>query len=123
MQNKQAGKAIVGRMLRRKRISNGEFQRHIAIDLGLANPSYLSMIENGTHPVPLKRLIDFGEAYKLERTETLAIVKLTSPEIWATLLNCIKVIGMNLNETKELDKEIDFIIEQAAIEADIKLLY
>lgn len=117
--NEQIAKAIVGSMLREVRLERGTSQRDIAVDLGLANPNYLSMIEKGTHAVPIKRLIDFGQSYRLSKTETLSIVKLTTPDIWSTVLSCLKLVGVEDAEIARIDKEVDGSIKKAAETAGV----
>ena len=47
--NESIAKAIIGNMLKRARIENKLVQREMAVEVGLANPNYLSMIEKGTN--------------------------------------------------------------------------
>lgn len=115
----QNSKVIVGALLQRSRLENGAFQREIAIELGLPSYNFLSMIESGRNAVPTKRLVDFGAAYRLRRLEILAIVKLTSPDLWQTVRCCTKEIGMAQGQWEELDTKIDEVIGSIACEQDI----
>lgn len=118
----QPSRIVVGALLKRARFENGSIQREIAIDLGLPNPNFLSMIESGRHSVPAKRLIDVGKAYCLKKFEILAIVKLTSPDLWETVLECTRQIGLTQDGCKDLNAKVDDVIEAITCDPDIKIV-
>lgn len=119
--NEQIGKVIVGSMLRKSRETNGYAQRDVAITLGLANPNYLSMIEKGTHTIPIKRLWDFINAYRLSKTHGLAVIKMTNEDIWTTIIMGVEACMASKAKVEELKTKVDEIIEAEASEAGVTL--
>lgn len=120
--SEQNSRIIVGGLLKRAKLENGAVHREIAIELGLRNPNFLSMIESGRYAVPKKRLIDVGIAYRLQRMEILAIVKLTSPDLWQTVRCCTQQIGMAKDEWDALDLKIDEVIGSISCDPDIRVV-
>jgi len=120
--NEQIGKAIVGNMLRRAREENGYAQRDIAVSLGLVNPNYLSMIEKGTHAIPIKRLWDFVTSYRLSKIHGLAAVKLVNNDVWSTVMMALSAAGMSDAKIKDLQLKVDGVIELEAGVAGLQLL-
>lgn len=112
----QNSRVMVGALLKRAKLESGSVHREIAIELGLRNPNFLSMIESGRYAVPKKRLIDVGVAYRLPRLEILAIVKLTAPDLWETVGCCTQLIGMAKDQWEELGVKIDEVIGSVACE-------
>lgn len=108
--NEQIGKAVVGGMLKRSREANGYAQRDVAMTLGLLHSNYLSMIEKGTHAIPLKRIWDFVSAYRLSNEYGLAVAKMTNFDAWGTILKGVEACGVPKAKVAALTEKIDEII-------------
>lgn len=102
----ETAKLIVGHMLRRQRLTLGFTLREMSILLGLPNPNYLSMIEKGTNFIPLRRLWDFVDVYRLDKISGLAILKLNSEDMWDSLVQGLKVCGVEGRKIQELSDQV-----------------
>jgi len=119
--SEQVGKVIVGDLLRRRRLDQGALQRDLAIDLGMANPNYLSMIEKGTHTIPVRRLGDFIKVYSLDKLEGLAIIRLTSHDVWYATKEALKLTENGEKVAKKIDKDTEKLIRAEANELGLTL--
>ncbi len=120
--NETIAKAIIGNMLRRTRIDGEQVQREIANKLGLANSNYLSMVEKGTNFIPLKRMWDFVDAYRLTKLQGLAAVKLTSDDTWKATLKTLKVVGISDKNYAKLLSDVDAIVQEEAKFAGVEII-
>jgi transcriptional regulator with XRE-family HTH domain len=66
MKNKHKG---FGRYLREKRRDAGLSQQNAASALGYSSPQFISNLERGTCPVPLNRIRQFIDLYKIDHDE------------------------------------------------------
>lgn len=66
MKNKHKG---FGRYLREKRREAGLSQQNVANALGYSSPQFISNLERGTCPVPLNRIRQFIDLYKIDQDE------------------------------------------------------
>ena len=66
MKNKHKG---FGRYLREKRREAGLSQQNVASALGYSSPQFISNLERGTCPVPLNRIRQFIDLYKIDQNE------------------------------------------------------
>jgi len=120
--NQTIAKAIIGNMLRRTRIDNGHAQREVAMELGLPNPNYLSMIEKGTNFIPLRRLWDFVDAYRLTKPQGLAAVKLSDEEMWKTVTKALLVAGVSQKKIKDITADVEEVIKAEGLAAGVELV-
>ena len=66
MKNKHKG---FGKYLREKRREAGLSQQNVASALGYSSPQFISNLERGTCPVPLNRIRQFIDLYKIDQDE------------------------------------------------------
>ena len=120
--NETIAKAILGNMLRRSRIDSGHSQREVAAELGLPNPNYLSMIEKGTNFIPVKRLWDFVDAFRLNKFQGLAVVKLCNEDMWKTICKGLLAGGLTSKQVTKLADEVNSTIKEEGIAAGVELI-
>jgi hypothetical protein len=99
----------------------GALQRDLAIDLGMANPNYLSMIEKGTHTIPVRRLGDFITVYSLDKLEGLAIIRLTSHDVWYATMEALKLTKNGASTVKKINSETEKLIRKEAKELGLTI--
>tara|TARA_B100001094_G_C17582634_1_gene508150 strand:- start:85 stop:414 length:330 start_codon:yes stop_codon:yes gene_type:complete len=58
-----------GRYLREKRREAGFSQQRVAQALGYSSPQFISNLERGTCPIPLNRVRQFIDLYKIDQQE------------------------------------------------------
>lgn len=119
--SEQFGKVIVGDLLRRRRDAMGALQRDLAVNLGMANPNYLSMIEKGTHTIPVRRLGDFIREFSLEKIEGLAIIRLTSHDVWYATIEALMLTKNGESVAKKINKDTEKLIRAEAKELGLTI--
>lgn len=80
----------VGQLLKARRLEIGMTHKEMAADLGYEYENYLSMIERGTTNIPLIRVHDFVEAYRLDPIFSLVILRAVYPETYTMVLEVLR---------------------------------
>ena len=119
--SEQIGKVIVGNMLRKMRLETGALQRDLAVDLEMANPNYLSMIEKGTHTIPVRRLGDFTRVYKLDKIDSMCVIRLTSSDVWYAVLDALKMQDNGEKIVAKLEKATEKRVREMAKDLNLSI--
>jgi transcriptional regulator with XRE-family HTH domain len=102
--------ADVGQIMASQRKRLGLSQGDIGRELGYQNINFISMTESGSSKVPLNRVADFVDAYRMSPEFAILILQVQYPEVLQTILRLSKKAPRIFkNFTKDPTKEIEKI--------------
>lgn len=99
-QNEGLDHIVIGRALKAIREESGQTQLNIASQLGYRNVNFIYLIEQGRSNIPVGKILDLVEAYKINKNFAMAIVKHLHPDIWDLFKAMVK---QNYSEMKDFD--------------------
>lgn len=110
-----------GKLLRAHREKLQRTQKSIAEELDYDNENFISMIESGKSNIPLKRLSDFVNLYRLTPLEEMTALKTYHPEVYEVVLRMVlrgrELKNMNQNEVDEaVNDELNKYAEDESVE-------
>ena len=83
---KNINRSLISSILKGYRKELGLTQKQIADKMGLKNAVYICQIEKAATGIPINRIVDLVDAYKLDHIYLLIIAKLLMPDTWHFML-------------------------------------
>jgi transcriptional regulator with XRE-family HTH domain len=110
---------ILGKILRAWRERQGILQKEVCEALGYKNSNYISMLEAGRTSVPVGRIADVVEAYKIDPEFALAILKGLYPEYFDMVLRVVELT--NVKNRADGSQKADALVRNLIEKFNIRL--